>query len=221
MRSFSFIGQIHWRKINLNKKIMSDFFSDNKDDIRSQLTSNIGSYIHIFIYSYIHIFKEIFRKHAAIACFTTCCDSRLMWGYYCSGLKGFCLIYNTERINRILPQVSKVIYSKERPTLGVMSYFIRKMRGESVFAIESFAKYKHEEWSHENEYRSFLMLDDENDIVSGGVSVQLNESCIDGVIIGEECNEQTKRAIIGYSKDKGIKVFHASADLDIFRVYIS
>ncbi len=30
---------------------MSDFFSDNKDDIRSQLTSNIGSYIHIFIYS--------------------------------------------------------------------------------------------------------------------------------------------------------------------------
>lgn len=195
------------------REVLEGFFKENNEDIRRTLANNISSYIHIL--------KETFRTHTAIACFSTCCDSRLMWGYYCSGFKGFCLIYNKKLLENNLTYLNHVVYSKHRPKLDVISFFIRRKRNENVSEISNLAIYKHAEWIHEKELRSILMIDNEHSINDGGFSIQLNGSCVDGVIIGEGCNEKTKEEIILSSKKRGIKIFYAHADLDLFNISIS
>lgn len=104
--------------------------------------------------------KEKFR----VLCLTPNYTNILMWSYYGTNHKGFCLGYNKDFILNELERhysgicfVGKVAYKKKRPpykitkTLGMMD--------EILFLINClFTKY--EEWNHENEYRMAIICPD-------------------------------------------------------------
>lgn len=207
----------HWahgdREARYHELTLNLFFHDHKEDIKKSLTENIDSSLYIL--------QNSFRTNSVVASFTTYCNSRLMWGYYCSGFKGFCLIYNLEKLKKYLKNFGEVIYSEHRPKLDVISYFIKRKKQESIVGISHFALFKHSEWAHENEYRSFFMTDKEYEINMGGALIKLGQSCVDGVIIGGGCNKETHEAIIQFSRENGIKMFKAEADLNSFTVSIA
>ena len=159
------------------------------------------------------------RDYTGVACFTSKCDSRLMWGYYCNGLKGVCLIYNSELLLRQKITLNPVKYSDcpfEFNLLNFVYEYKNDWEREDLFQM---VKRKHSEWSHEVESRSVVELREDEE--ARGRLIEMNDSCIEGVIIGRKVRDDVKNTIIKLSKSIGFKVFMADVDYKLFGVKIS
>lgn len=166
--------------------------------------------------------RDKFRKHVAIACFTKNVDSRLMWGYYCAGFTGLCLIYNHLKLKEAGIQLREVIYTMSPPKIKLSEWIVRQRKKQPLDGLLDFATAKHKDWEREREYRSLFFLD-HSDVKasSAGVLVNLNCNCLDGVIIGANYNKHAKVALLKHCNAQGIKTFEAHADLDNYRVSIT
>lgn len=170
-------------------------------------------------YDFFGDFVTEIRGILSIASFTDICNSRLMWGYYCNGQSGFCLIYNKEKLLKSRIELQKVRYYEKSPVVNVFdfSFSYRTQRDNEV--LTDIPKFKHSDWEHESEWRSMCVLQGKD--VGKGISISLMESCIDGVIVGERVSAQTKAKLIELSKKHHFKIFSASVDLENFRINIS
>ena len=164
-------------------------------------------------------FIKEFRDTVAIASFTKKPDSRLMWGYYCNGMNGFCIIYNRERLINSCIRLDEVEYGDAGLEISAMdhAYSYRTKRDDTL--LIKIPKFKHKEWHHESELRSLCLL--EGGDVGLGKTLQLNECCIDGVIIGSKVCTATKAQLLELSRKLNFRLYYAEANLEKFAVDIS
>lgn len=160
------------------------------------------------------------RKMVCFACFTQVCDSRLMWGYYCNGLSGVCLIYNKNKLSRNGVILKEVNYSEQRPIINLCQHVIEYNRDGNVRFMEPIIFSKHQEWVHEHEYRAINYLANNNELEMKGKLKYINENCLDGIIIGERCTPETIEIISEHASKHGIKMFSAKANLERYIVEI-
>lgn len=158
------------------------------------------------------------RESIAIACFTNVCDSRLMWGYYCNGLSGVCLIYNKTQLLKNNVELNPVSYINGAFELNVLDFTFNYKEQLRAKTLSQIVKTKHKEWEHENEYRSVVDLSEDE---SGkGKLICLETDCLDGVIIGKRVRDSVKAQIRKLAKRYKFKVFMADVDYQLFSVKI-
>jgi len=164
-------------------------------------------------------FVQDFRKTIAIASFTSIPDSRLMWGYYCQGMKGFCIIYNRDKLLASKVRLDVVDYDESVIQVNAMdhAYSYRTKRNDDV--LTKIPKFKHKEWSHETELRSLCKLE-ENEAGIGRL-LPIERNCVDGVIIGCKVSMATREKIAELSKELNFGLFYAEPNLEKFTVDIS
>lgn len=170
-------------------------------------------------YDFFGDFINDFRNTVAIASFTEKPDNRLMWGYYCQGMKGFCIIYNRERLIKSRIRLDAVEYGEAGIEVNAMdhAYSYRTKRNDEV--LIKIPKFKHEEWLHESELRSLCQL--EGDDIGLGRALHLESNCVDGVIIGSKATPATRIKLEELSKELKFPLFLAEANLEKFIVEIS
>ncbi|HDT5244565.1 TPA: DUF2971 domain-containing protein [Klebsiella aerogenes] len=170
-------------------------------------------------YDFFGDFVNELREKMSIASFTDVCDSRLMWGYYCHGQNGFCLIYNKERLLKSRIELNGVRYSEKSPVVNVFDFSFNYRTPRDNEILTGIPKFKHSDWGHESELRSLYVLQGEQ--IGKGITINLAENCIDGVILGERVTTKTRQKLIELSKKHRFKVFKASADLENFSINVS
>lgn len=159
------------------------------------------------------------RESVAIACFTSVCDSRLMWGYYCNGFHGVCLIYNKDKLLSNKIDLSEVGYYDGAFEVNLFDILYNCDEKEQFQRFSQIMKAKHTDWIHESEIRSIIDLHDENKGM--GQLEKLRERCIEGVIIGRNVRNGVRKKIMSLGIELGLKVFTADVDYQIFGVKIS
>ncbi|WP_379932007.1 DUF2971 domain-containing protein [Enterobacter sichuanensis] len=170
-------------------------------------------------YDFFGDFIQDFRETIAIASFTSIPDSRLMWGYYCRGMNGFCIIYNRERLLASKIRLDDVDYDESVIQVNSMdhAYSYRTERNDDV--LIKIPKFKHREWSHETELRSLCKLEGNESGVGKLISVE--KSCVDGVIIGNKVRVATRKRLEELSKELDFALFYAEPNLEKFIVDVS
>lgn len=170
-------------------------------------------------YDFFGDFVTELREKISIASFSDICNSRLMWGYYCNGQNGFCLIYNKERLLKSRIELNGVTYSERSPVVNVFDFSFNYRTPRDNEILTGIPKFKHSDWEHESELRSLYVLQGEQ--IGKGTTINLEENCIDGVIIGERVSAKTRKKLIELSKKHGFSIFTASADLENFSIHVS
>lgn len=199
---------------NNHDYIFKSFFNNDLDEIYGDIDAAIKSTMPSL--------REKFRKHVAMACFTKNADSRLMWGYYCSGFTGLCLIYNRMKLEEAGIKLQEVIYTNAPPKIKLSEWIIKQKRKQSLDGLLNFAKVKHKDWERELEYRRLVFLDHENvESCNTGMLIELQSKCLDGVIIGSNYNKEAKKLLREYCDRNDIKTFEAHVDLDYYQVSIT
>lgn len=166
-----------------------------------------------------HGLVDDIRESVAVACFTSVCDSRLMWGYYCNGFHGVCLIYNTQKLIDNKIELSEVGYYDGAFEVDIFDVLYSSNEKEQFQKFSQIMKAKHTEWAHEVETRSIIDLHEENK--GKGQLEKLSERCIEGVIIGRNVRAGVREKIMEFGKELGLKIFTADVDYQIFGVKIS
>jgi len=167
--------------------------------------------------SFEEIITEI-REEVAIASFTSCCNSRLMWGYYCNGLSGLCLIYNKKKLLKNKIELHEIKYIDVAYNFNVYDFAFSYRKPRDIRELSQVLKTKHKEWQHESEFRSIVMLG--ADEYGRGKILPLNECCIEGVIMGKKSNEVTKIKVRELAKKNKFRVFIADVNYSRFEVEI-
>lgn len=164
-------------------------------------------------------FIDEIRETLGIACFTSICDSRLMWGYYCNGLSGVCLIYNKERLDEQGIELNQVKYLDGPFEINILDFVYHYQDARRAKTLSQIVKTKHSEWEHEVESRSVVELR-ENEIGRGRL-MQMQSSSLDGIIIGRNVRGEIKDKIMHLSEEQGFKIFSADVDYQLFGVKIT
>lgn len=168
------------------------------------------------------IFKNLvvdIRDSIAIACFTSVCDSRLMWGYYCNGFSGVCLIYNKKKLLDSNIDLSEVKYHDGAFEVNIFEILYNSNETQQFEMFAQIMKTKHSEWAHEVETRSIIDL--HQDQKGKGQLEKLGGRCIEGIIIGRSVRKDVRAKIVKLGKAFKIKIFSADVDYQIFGVKIS
>lgn len=203
------------------------FLRENRRRIEECFIGGDLSFVYDHIYKYWgeqfnKVIIDEFHQSVAIACFTKKYDSRLMWGYYGSGMKGVCFVYNKEKLNKCGVEFADVVYSDIPPKIDIFKHLLEKLRSEKVTISAEFSLIKHTDWEKEEEVRSLKFFSTKEHYKhSPGHAVILAESCIDAVIIGARLTGDMRAFIEEYSKRNGIKLFIAKADFLGYKVDVS
>ncbi|MBA5238346.1 DUF2971 domain-containing protein [Pectobacterium aroidearum] len=159
------------------------------------------------------------RGMVGISCFTSICDSRLMWGYYCNGLSGVCLIYNKKKLKDNGIELHQVKYIEDAHSIDVLDFTYNCDSNSKIKILSKIPEYKHKDWAHENEHRSIVYLNDEH-VNKGGI-VEMKNPCIDGVIVGSNVTNHVQKIIRKKEKEFKFKLFKAEVDYSSFSVKVS
>ncbi|HFT8240568.1 TPA: DUF2971 domain-containing protein [Yersinia enterocolitica] len=194
-----------------DKYIITSFLNNDFEELHGDLAYAVESALPAL--------RAKFRERVAVACFTQLCTGRLMWGYYCNGFKGLCIIYNKNRLTDSDISLSEVSYSSTMPLVKPTEWMIKQRRNLPLDGITDFAKTKHSDWKTENEHRSLFFLDD-NDLNNSpyGYLHKLDGNCIDGIILGNDYSPAGLDHIKKHAEDNHIKLFKASANLEEYNI---
>lgn len=159
------------------------------------------------------------RQTVGIACFTSVCDSRLMWGYYCNGFSGVCLIYNREKLLENKVELEDVKYHEGAFEINIIDSMYNMTQEQQIGLFSQIARTKHVEWAHEFESRSLIDLHHQEK--GKGHLMRLESQCVEGVIIGQGVRKDVREKIEKIGSAFKLKIFSADVDYQIFGVKIS
>lgn len=200
----------HWNAISTNELLK--YFNDNV------LFEKLFMIKRFEGYDFFDDFIKDFRNIVAIASFTEKSDNRLMWGYYCQGMKGFCIIYNRERLINSRIRLDKVEYGKSGIEVNAMDYAYSYRTKTDYETLTKIPRFKHDEWLHESELRSLCQLEGED--IGLGRALHLESNCVDGVIVGNRVTPATRLKLEELSEQLKFTLFRAEANLEKFIVEI-
>lgn len=152
------------------------------------------SELDILKYGFIKPMKNVHAYNNKVSCFSEVNDSLLMWAHYGDSLKGACLCFDTSKDSALFSNAQKVQYTNLRPRIGNFNEYFTK----SI------------DWSYEQEWR--IVVDQKEDIIH-------TNSCV-GIIIGEKYPFSKAMKLQRFASTKGLNVFLAETDRDIYRVNI-
>lgn len=163
-----------------------------------------------------------FHATVAVACFTKTYDSRLMWGYYGNGMKGICFAYNKEKLKKCEIEFDEVKYFDKPPKIQIFKHLVERLRNKPVTIDGGFSLIKHTDWEKEEEVRSVKFLNKEQYYEKmPGHAFQLDECCIDAIIIGHRLEGDMRTFIEEFSRRNHIKLYVAKADFTSYKVQIN
>lgn len=147
-----------------------------------------------------HLYSRLTNLQAdnnKIVCFSEINDSILMWSHYGKNLEGVCLRFDTEKDQVLKNAIQKVNYTLNRINS-------RENKNFEIYFTKSL------DWSYEQEWR--IVIDKEERF--------FETSAIDAIIIGEKVKTEDFAKITLLAEEKGLKIFHAKADKDEFKINI-
>ncbi len=178
---------------------------------------------------------EFTRKDMLLTCFSETVDSILMWSHYADSHKGFCIEYDTEKIDREYKRfLFPVIYQREvydwteiaiMSDLSYTNYMeIIKMQGiETDYELKNVSNnayipmlIKAQEWSYEQEWRivvpSLIFGTNEHLIYLG--------NAINSIYLGVSCDKRNIEVneLINWAKDKKINVYKMDKEPDKYKL---
>lgn len=205
----------------------SNYLKENSDFIQRCFLSNNLSPIYRFLNDMLgkktvtNLVKEL-QRNIVVACFTKAHDSRLLWGYYGNGMQGVCFAYNKEKLIESGIEFDDIDYVQTAPTIDIYKHILEQIRGVPSTINSRFSLTKHDDWRKEEEVRSLKYVSSEDMSESArGYAVQLNNRCIDAVIIGDRLAGEIRDSIANYARVNGIKMFVAKADLSSYKIQFS
>ncbi|WP_433639462.1 DUF2971 domain-containing protein [Kluyvera georgiana] len=205
----------------------SNFLKENRVNIERCFLSNDLSPIYKFLNDMlgkktVTSLVEDLQRNIVVACFTKAHDSRLMWGYYGNGMQGVCFAYNKEKLVESGIEFDDVDYVETAPTIDIYKHLLEQVRGLPSTINSRFSLTKHNDWKKEEEVRSLKYVSSEDMSESAhGYAVQLNNRCIDAVIIGDRLTGEIRDSIAKYARENGIELLVARADLSNYKIQIS
>lgn len=206
----TFVGS-HWNTISTSELLK--YFNAN---MLFEKLFMINRFEH---YDFFDDFIKDFRNIVAIASFTEKPDNRLMWGYYCQGMKGFCIIYNRERLINSRIRLDKVEYGKSGIEVNAMDYAYSYRTKNDYDILTKIPMFKHDEWLHESELRSLCQLEGAD--IGLGRALHLVNNCVDGVIVGNRVTLATRLKLEELSEQLKFPLFRAEPNLEKFIVEIA
>lgn len=140
-----------------------------------------------------------FRSLFKISCFSESPCSNLMWGHYGEKHKGFCLEYDTEKMDSKIKLILPVIYT-EKP---FQAWQLVDKRGiaESWIVEITPCLYKSKDWSYEREWRAVApMVGVEKTIIPV-------PDCVTGIFFGLECYCTERKEIEQWAKENHVETY--------------
>ncbi|KEQ19353.1 DUF2971 domain-containing protein [Endozoicomonas numazuensis] len=145
--------------------------------------------------------------------------SMALWGHYADGLRGYCIEYNFEQLEKSLKDhnpergigSSGVEYSNTlRPILSLKTYIEDYVSGDRINTVTEIQKTfttKHKStWHHEQEARLFAAGKDGK--------CEFDSSCIRAVYLGEKMSDEKKRSIKACLDAKPVKIDLCEVSID-------
>ncbi len=128
--------------------------------------------------AYAHLNLLKITSDLAICSFSETPTNLSMWAYYASNFSGFVIEYDLEEMFRSYPaaKLAKVYYSKKIPDINLNDYY-GSQEGYNRLAFSL----KHENWSHEREWRLFKKKEE---------LLEIPASCISSVYTGPRTSKE-------------------------------
>ena len=161
-----------------------------------------------------------------VCCFSKTNREPLMWSHYADGMTGLCFVYDKS----VLYGHSKLRFKDAVYNKSVEQYTYRDLEttdrlvgdkdeynfmiGRDVSSVRAgsklssylFAYQKHERWAYEEEVRSVLFAESDEENAKAGVVESVSAEAIIGVIIGSKMNKTNRKIITALCKDRGIPI---------------
>lgn len=212
--------------IYIDTKKYSDFMNEfaSKYVFPWMSLSDIEKIYNTYIIDSADWFYKIIRENTLVTCFSEIDNSILMWSHYADSHKGFCIKYDTEKIDiKYKSFLFPVIYQKEvydyteNSIMGNSSYknymeIIKMLKIETEYEFKDISNnlyipmlLKAQEWYYEREWRivvpSFIFGTNEHLIYLG--------NAINSIYLGVNCDEKSTdvNEIINWAKDRKINVY--------------
>lgn len=197
--------------------------------------SDIEKAYNTYIENSINLFCKNMRKNMLLTCFSEVCNSILMWAHYAESHKGFCIEYDTEKIDIEYKRfLFPVIYQNEvydytetaimnNPSYASYMEIIkmRKLKTEYEFIDVSNNIYipmltKAKEWDYEQEWRIVVP----SDIFGKNKHFIYLGDAISSIYLGTNCDENSQyiNEIINWAKGKKINVYKMNIEPSKYRI---
>ncbi|WP_413522658.1 DUF2971 domain-containing protein [Photobacterium phosphoreum] len=172
--------------------------------------------------------EKVFSKYL-ICCFSKQYNEPLMWSHYANGLRGLCIVYNKEKLNKtkiLKGNMTDVLYDTT-PYISKIKDIKTKVVNNEIWIdldksdCKKCAFSKHSRWGYEEEVRTIIHFSDlDSRLNTSGYAVTVGYEPIEAIIYGEKMSKTNLKILDMICKNKGIQLFKASAKIKDFSVVV-
>lgn len=172
--------------------------------------------------------EDVFSK-ILICCFSKRYNEPLMWSHYANGLRGLCIVYNKEKLNKTVllkDNMVDVLYDTKPYISNIKDMKIKLVNDEAWIDIDKsdckkcgFSK--HSRWGYEEEVRTIIHFSNpDSRLNKSGYAVTVECDSIEAIIYGEKISKTNLKLLDMICKNRGIQLFKASANIKDFSVVV-
>jgi hypothetical protein len=244
---FEFPITLEWKKlINANPDVLAEYAKHfdmfSLDEILYYLCSGKIEEFRSIITNNLNKLKNSLPRYYGslfVACFSGNMKSPLMWSHYADGMKGVCIAYNRDCLEKT--NAFKLYPIKYNKAPIAMDYSHLKM----VPVREDYSKYdfeindtsviseklvrlnsyeylyqKHDIWNYENEFRNIIDPNSKRSDPQRGGLIDFPREAVSAIIVGSKIKKNHKKMVFKYGSANNIPIYIASPDLGDYTVMI-
>ncbi|NQZ83505.1 MAG: DUF2971 domain-containing protein [Colwellia sp.] len=146
-------------------------------------------------------------------------DEPLMWSHYGDGMKGICLMFDKQSIEKSSLEFDKVKYQDTPPNMDFFDQY-KKYKNKQKMNLGEFLITKHTGWSYEKEFRSvsFNINEKKPEL---GVLRALKENSLKAIIMGSKISQVDKSLLNTLSEKFDFKLLIATANAEKYCIDIT
>jgi hypothetical protein len=145
-------------------------------------------------------------------------DEPLMWSHYSEGMRGICLLFDSQCLQESGLVFERVLYNKVPPKVDFFDEYI-KYKNQNKIELGNFFLTKHTGWEYEKEYRSVCFNPNESS-PEIGTPKTIPKGSLKGIILGSRVSNVDKSILLTLSKELNFKLFIAYANNEKYKVDI-
>jgi hypothetical protein len=174
-----------------------------------------------------------------VACFSRTLNSPLMWSHYSDGMRGLCIAYNRDHIEKSdLFNLHSVEYNqspikfkytdlKMIQVMDPVPFYDSENNEDSIgqgylTRLKSFdyLYQKHDHWAYEGEMRNIIDPNAKKSNPTIGGLIKYPKESVSAIIIGSKMSEIYKKMVVKYCGKNSITVYVASPNLSDYTVQV-
>jgi len=213
-----------------------------QDEIIHYILNNQSDTIRNIVINNLEKFKLSLPEYYGglyVACFSSNINSPLMWSHYSDGMRGLCIAYNRDHLEKSeLFDLYPVEYNqspikfkytdlKVIQVMNEMPFYDYEKNEESVWEgyLARLTSYdylyqKHDRWGYEGEMRNIIDPNAKKSNSKIGDLITYPKESVSAIIIGSKMNKIHKKMVVKYCEKNGITVYIASPNLSDYTVQI-